>query len=393
MSRLYLLEPADPGPAWAPFTGVRPIAELRAGVWRIRERWEAACEAETTAILGAHVDGFVEGDEPPVTAMDAVDGPAVVCASWFAPTGDRIAGLEGSGPARRLVHRGQTVGWIVAAGERWHGTHEGGAAIEVDGLPLAGSFDLVTALERFLGEDCADFQGVPAAGVPAGSVVLGDPAGIVDLGAAVEPGVVFDVRQGGVVLEAGVEVRHGTRLEGPVFVGANSKVLGGHIRASVLGPESRVHGEVAASVFLGYANKSHDGFVGHSVVGHWVNLGALTTTSNLKNTYGPVRLEIAGRRIETGRQNLGTLFGDHAKTAIGVMLATGTVISAGAHLFGPPTPPKYVPPFAWGSHGGERLTAEGFLRIAERVMPRRGVTLTAERRRSLERTFARGVPA
>jgi hypothetical protein len=143
-------------------------------------------------------------------------------------------------------------------------------------------------------------------------------------------------------------------------------------------------------VFLGYANKSHDGFVGHSVVGHWVNLGALTTTSNLKNTYGPVRLDIAGHRIETGRQNLGTLFGDHAKTAIGTMLATGTVVSAGANLFGPPTPPRYVPPFAWGGQDDARLTADGFLRVAERVMPRRGIELTPERRRSLERTFARG---
>ena len=143
-------------------------------------------------------------------------------------------------------------------------------------------------------------------------------------------------------------------------------------------------------MFLGYANKSHDGFVGHSVVGHWVNLGAMTTTSNLKNTYGPVRLEIAGERIETGRQNLGTLFGDHAKTAIGTMLATGTVVSAGANVFGAPTPPKYVPPFAWGAEGAERLTREGFLRVAERVMIRRNVPLTADRRRSLEHTFTRG---
>ena len=126
------------------------------------------------------------------------------------------------------------------------------------------------------------------------------------------------------------------------------------------------------------------------MVGHWVNLGALTTTSNLKNTYGPVRLEVAGERIETGRQNLGTLFGDHAKTAIGTMLATGTVVGAGANVFGPPTPPKYVPPFAWGGAGDGRLTSDGFLRVAERVMTRRNVALTPERRLSLERTFARG---
>jgi UDP-N-acetylglucosamine diphosphorylase/glucosamine-1-phosphate N-acetyltransferase len=391
MTSLYLLEPERPGAEWAPFAGVRPIAELRAGAWRIRERWEAACQVEAAAILGAHVDGFTEGDEPPVRAAGPVEGPAVVAASWFAPTGDRIAGLEAGGAARRLAHAGTTVGWILPAGERWTGAHDRGEAMEVDGLLLRGSFDLVTALERFLGEDCLDFRGAPSTGVPEGSLVLGDPADVIVMGAAVEPGVVFDVRHGPVVLEAGVEVRHGTRLEGPTFVGGHSKVLGGFVRASVFGPECRVHGEIAASVFLGYANKSHDGFLGHSVVGHWVNLGALTTTSNLKNTYGAVRLEVDGRKLDTGLHNLGTLFGDHAKTAIGTMLATGTVIGAGANVFGPPTPPKHVPPFAWGSSGDERLTADGFLRIAERVLPRRGVELTAERRRSLELTFARGV--
>ncbi len=387
MTGLYLLEPDRPGAAWAPFAGVRPVAELRAGAWRVRERWEAACAAEATAIVGAHVEQFHEGDEPRVRPPGPIEGPAIVAASWFAPTGDRLAV---GGAVRRLRHQDRTVGWVVPAAERWDGPHERGDALDIDGLPLRGSFDLVTALERFLGEDCDDFRAAPSSGVPAGSLVLGDPAGVVVMGAAVEPGVVFDVRHGTVVLEAGVEVRHGTRLEGPVYVGRGTRVLGGFIRASVFGPECRVHGEIAASVFLGYANKAHDGFVGHSVVGHWVNLGALTTTSNLKHTYGTVRLEVAGERIETGRQNLGTLFGDHAKTAIGTMLATGTVVSAGASLFGPPSPPKYVPPFAWGSAGDERLTAEGFLRIAERVMTRRNVALTDERRRSLERTFARG---
>ena len=392
MTALYLLEPDRPGAAWAPFAGVRPIAELRAGAWRIRERWEAASNTEATAIFGAHVDAFHEGDEPPVRAAGPVEGPAVIGASWFVPTGDRIAGLgdlAARGAVRRLRHGGATVGWLVPAGGRWQGPDQAGDAVEIDGLPLRGSFDLVTALERFLGEDCADLRAAPTTGIPVGSIVLGDPANVVVMGAAVEPGVVFDVRQGAVVLEAGVEVRHGTRLEGPVYAGSGSKLLGGFIRGSAFGPACRVHGEVSASVFLGYANKSHDGFLGHSVVGHWVNLGALTTTSNLKNTYGPVRLDLPGERIETGRQNLGTLFGDHAKTAIGTMLATGTVIGAGANLFGPPTPPKYVPPFAWGSEGDDRLTGEGFLVVAERVMRRRNVELTPERRRSLERTFAR----
>jgi hypothetical protein len=133
---------------------------------------------------------------------------------------------------------------------------------------------------------------------------------------------------------------------------------------------------------LGYANKAHYGFIGHSVIGRWVNLGAGTTNSNLKNTYGPVRLVVGSERIETGMQFLGSIIGDHAKTAIGVQLDTGTVIGAGANVFGAVRPPKYVAPFAWGP-GGERLELEGFLKMAERVMPRRGVEFTEEVRRML----------
>jgi hypothetical protein len=98
---------------------------------------------------------------------------------------------------------------------------------------------------------------------------------------------------------------------------------------------------------------------------------------------------VEGDRIETGRLNLGSLIGDHAKTAIGTLLATGTVISAGANVFGPPTPPKYVPPFAWGCAGSERMTEDGFLRIAERVMLRRNIPFSAERRESLRLTYGR----
>jgi UDP-N-acetylglucosamine diphosphorylase/glucosamine-1-phosphate N-acetyltransferase len=386
MTQLFLLEPEMSGGAWAPFAGVRPVAELRAGIWKIRERWEAAVGNDSTAVLGSHSGSFSEGDEPPLRRPGPIDGPAIVAAAWFAPTG---APLQPAGDARRLVHGDETVGWLIPRGERWEAPHQRGTAHQVDGVTLRGTFDLLTALEQLLPADCADFQAAPHEGVPLGSIMLGDPAQLIVLGATVEPGVVFDTRQGVVVIDQGAEVRSGTRLEGPLYIGPGTKVLGGYIRASVFGSECRVRGEIAASVFLGFANKSHEGFVGHSVVGAWVNLGAGTTTSNLKNTYGPVRLEVDGERIDTGRLNVGSLIGDHAKTAIGTMLATGTVISAGANVFGIPTPPKYVPPFAWGCTGSERMTEDGFLRIAERVMARRNVSFSPERRESLRRAFER----
>jgi UDP-N-acetylglucosamine diphosphorylase/glucosamine-1-phosphate N-acetyltransferase len=383
---IILLEPSDRR-AWAPFAGARPVSELRAGVWRIRERWEAATTCTARAIMGELAAGFHELDEPTALPLRPIAGPALVARSDFAPTGTPPEASKG---ARRLTHDGVTVAWVVAEGETWTEPSDDGAAARIDGLLLRGAFDLLTALERFLADDCADFTANPGDPLPAGSIVVGDPTLVCSYGAVVEPGVVFDTRAGAVVLERGAEVRHGTRLEGPCFVGAATKVLGGPIKASVFGPRCNARGEIASSCFIGYANKGHEGFVGHSVLGHWVNLGAGTTTSNLKNTYGTVRLTPDGTALETGRQFLGTLFGDHAKTAIGTMLSTGTIVGAGANVFGGP-PPKWVPPMAWG-HLGELQSADGFLRVAERVMPRRDVAMTPERREALTTLYRRFVP-
>ena len=380
---LVLLEPED-AVAWAPFHGARPVCELRAGLWRIRERWEAVLGVATSAIIGESSLGFIEIDTPETRSAEGLRGPLIVARSDFAPAGTRMSlGAE----VRRLTSDGVTVAWIIPDGEPWHADLLG-ASQEIDGILLRGAFDLVTALEQLLEHDCADFLTGVTDLLPGHTTVLGDVGRVRSTGADIEPGVVFDVRHGVIVIDQGAEVRSGTRLEGPCYVGAGARVLGGFIRTSILGPRSVVRGEVSSTIFHGYANKGHDGFVGHSVIGRWVNLGAGTTTSNLKNTYGTVRLSVAGAVIDTGRQFLGSLIGDHAKTAIGSLLPTGTVIGAGANVFGEGLS-KYVPPFAWGASGVEQLTEEGFLRIAERVMPRRDVAVTAERRASLIAIFRR----
>ena len=386
MTRLYLREPAADDIRWTPFLGARPIAELRAGAWRIRERWERALGIPAAAILGGAAEGFHELDEPVVESGRAIAGPAVIALSSFAPAAGPIPHVP---EVRRLESGGRTVAWLVPDGATWSGPDDLGAAREIAGVPLQGSWDLITAVEELLAADCLSFGLGTGDPLPAGAVVLGDQAQVIIRGAVVEPGVVFDVRQGPIVLEEGVEVRHGSRLEGPLYAGSHSRLLGGHLRHSALGPRCSVKGELSTSVLLGYANKSHDGFVGHSVLGHWVNLGALTTTSNLKNTYGRVRLDMPGGRIETGRMFLGTLFGDHVKTAIGTMLSTGSVVGTGANLFGKEPVPRYVAPFSWGNAGRERLNAEGFVRTAERVMPRRDVEVTPERRAWLGRLHRR----
>ena len=390
MTDLVLLEPDTSGGEWAPFAGVRPVCELRAGIWRIRERWEQVLGANSRAIVGAHIAGFVDDDPAPVVRSAAdIHGPVIVARSDFVPS---LEPIDLSGDTRCLVFRGKPVAWLLGSGEALDVARlpPAAPALDVNGMLLDGCFALLDALDSLLALDCAAWAAqAGTTTVPAGSLVLGDPSLISAAAARVEPGVVFDVRHGAIVLDAGAEVRHGARLEGPLYVGPHSIIWGGVVEHSVIGPHCRVRGEVTHSIFLGYANKAHDGFVGHSVLGHWVNLGALTTTSNLKNTYGPVALEVAGTRIATNRQFVGTLFGDHVKTAIGTMLGTGTVVGAGANLFGPDAVPRYVPPFAWGNAARERMDEAGFLKVAGRAMPRRGVELTAERRASLSTTYAR----
>jgi len=372
MTRLVCIEPADPGDAWQPYTGARPLAELRAGAWRIRERWAGILGLDDVVIMGDHIAQFCDVDSAPVVPRGPVAGPAVVAYSDFAPSGQALELTPG---LQRLTHEDVTVAWIVPEGRTWNEPHDSGPGQAIEGMPLHGAWDLITALEHLLAADCTDALVAGPEPVPDGSLVLGDPGEVACFGAWVEPGVVFDVRHGAVVLEEGVQVRSGTRLEGPLFVGPGSHLLGGAIRHSAIGPQCRVHGEVAASVFTGYANKSHDGFLGHSVVGHWANLGAGTITSNLKNTYGEVRLELPAGRLDTGRTFLGTLFGDHVKTAIGSLLSTGTVLGTGANVLGAPLP-RWIPPFAWG-RDGTRLDLEGFLKIAKRVMPRRQIEVGA----------------
>ncbi len=382
MTDLYLLEP-DRGPEWFPFSDCRPVAELRAGAWLVRERWEAIAEGETRAIFaGSHLQSFVEDGAPPVTAIKAIDGPAIIGCSAFAPSG--AAPDLGKAPAR-LVHEEAPVGWWVPAGQRWEpGKEYSWPGVELEGIALRGAHDLVTALELLLAPDTADFLTEGGDALPDGCIVVGDPAEIVLLGATIEPGVVFDTREGAVVIEQGSYVKSGTRLDGPVYIGPRTDILGGPIRACAIGPRCKVRGEVSNTVFVGFSNKAHDGFVGHSVVGRWVNLGAGTTTSNLKNTYGKVRLQVGTTPLPTERQYLGSLIGDHVKTAIGTMFGTGTVVGVGANVFGEVRPPKYVMPFAWGGGTPERMDRASFVAVAERVLGRRDVTVSPEIRQMLE---------
>src|SRR5206468_4782332 len=137
---------------------------------------------------------------------------------------------------------------------------------------------------------------------------------VVVKGATIEPQVVFDASAGAIYVGAGTTVHAFTRLVGPCYIGRDSVILGDRVGICSIGDHCKVRGEMSNTIMVGHANKGHDGFVGHSYMGRWVNLGAGTITSNLKNTYGPVTLWTPSGMRDTGMQFLGTLFGDHAKT-------------------------------------------------------------------------------
>jgi UDP-N-acetylglucosamine diphosphorylase/glucosamine-1-phosphate N-acetyltransferase len=255
---------------------------------------------------------------------------------------------------------------------------------------VAHIWELITQLVPQLQEDIEALGPHLPCSLPAGASVIGEHEVYVENGAVVEPHVVFDVTSGPVLVRRGATVRAFTRLVGPCAVLERASVLGDRVNACSIGEWSVIRGEISESIVLGHSNKGHEGFVGHSYLGRWVNLGAGTITSNLKNTYGSVQLWTPTGIRDTGASKLGSMLGDHAKTGIGTRLTTGTVVGAGANVFGSEMPPKFVPPFTWMD--GQQATdfrLPKFLDIAARVMSRRSVVLSDRARRQLSAAHAK----
>lgn len=375
-----------------PFVLTRPVGELRAGAQLIRERWELAVGEQASGFISAnHLADFDEPWAPSSSSGTLPAGTVVVdarCAVALegAPhlasiwrCGDRVAAVRlGSAVAvSEIVARDSLAELPVGTG----------VEATVRGWWLEEIWDLVRYLPEMLADDIPRLAQRLGC-VPAAVERLGDAEVYVEPGARAEPGIVFDTSGGPILLRAGSVVQAPSRLEGPLLVGTGTVVRGGRLAVSSLGDDCRVHGEVSHSIFLGHCNKAHDGFIGHSVLGRWVNLGAGTIGSNLKNTYGTVVVWTPGGPRDTGMQFLGAFLGDHSKTAIGTRLTTGAVVGAGANVYGDGLSPKYIPPFSWGMDGRERWDVERFLVTAQRAMQRRNVPLSERARKQLARAWA-----
>jgi UDP-N-acetylglucosamine diphosphorylase/glucosamine-1-phosphate N-acetyltransferase len=202
---------------------------------------------------------------------------------------------------------------------------------------------------------------------------------VVHPGASVEPFVVADTRGGPVLIDRGAVINSFSRLEGPCYVGPESWVVGAKLRGGTLGPKCRVGGEVEASILHGHCNKYHDGFLGHSYLGEWVNIAAGTQVSDLRNDYGPVRLTINGERVNSGLSKVGAFFGDHAKTGIGALLNTGTVAGAFSGMLPDGSLlPQMIPSFCTYGRGQlqESWDLQQVFATAAAMMRRRGRELT-----------------
>jgi UDP-N-acetylglucosamine diphosphorylase/glucosamine-1-phosphate N-acetyltransferase len=211
------------------------------------------------------------------------------------------------------------------------------------------------------------------------------------------PGIVLDASKGPIIIESDVHIMAHSFIQGPCHIGKGSIIKAGAqiYSGTVIGPMCKIGGEVEQSIFHGYANKQHQGFVGHSYCGEWVNLGAMTTTSDLKNSYGEIDVFLRGKKVQTGLRFLGALIGDHTKTAIGTCLSTGTVIgiSSSIHDIGE-FPPKDISSFSWGTKKSNDGTNHVYeldkaLGIAEIVMKRREKTMTPSQKQLFMQEFER----
>ncbi|MCL5268795.1 MAG: GlmU family protein [Bacteroidetes bacterium] len=210
-------------------------------------------------------------------------------------------------------------------------------------------------------------------------------------GAKVKPGVVLDAEGGPIYISNNAKIMPNAVIEGPAFIGENSivKVAAKIYENTTIGETCKVGGEVEESIIHAYSNKQHEGFIGHAYLGEWVNIGADSNNSDLKNDYGNVKVYNDGKLVDTGSQFVGLTMGDHSKCGINSMFNTGTVISVCCNVYGAGLPPKYIPAFAWGG-GLEGLTTYRIpkaLEVARRVMARRKMTLSEAAERLFNKVF------
>lgn len=390
-----------------PVALTRSVARLRLGAWTFRERWERRFVDRELGLITRHALAAAErepgdwrsvneplggdalfvaasafGGEPQLGAIRGLEpGQALLC-------GDRLLAARsiGEDTGRLASGLGELAGTALLAPRHEDAVRFaeslGLAVVDVPGAIAEHLVDLMLGNAGAITADFAEYERLMAPPVPRDypGVHFIEPARIrLAEGVRLDPGCVLDAREGPILIGPGTQVRANSVIAGPVAIGAGCliKPLTRVLDGVSLGPVCRVGGEIDATILQGYSNKQHDGFLGHSYLGRWVNLGAATDTSDLKNDYGWVKVSLAGETVDTKSRGVGSLIGDHTKTSIHTQLNTGTVLGVSCNVFGAGFPPKAVPSYSWGgSQEWHPYRLEKALAVARTVTARRQVDLT-----------------
>ncbi len=383
-----------------PLTLARPVFELVCGRYSLRERlvrhcpvteWGVFipdCLAETyrEAHPEAHVNDFSWLGE---SRTIVVNGRWLPAAETIRCDLEREGAAFIDGRPVFLAIEPADVSLVTRAGwnEAVDTLARSGPRFETPGLVIEHAWDLVRYNAVQLVEDFR-LDPISAGRYETQSqvAVIGDRENLsVDPAAQIEPFVVLDARRGPITIGPGALLKSFTHITGPCHVDRGSQLFGAAIRGgTTIGPECRVGGEVEASILHAMVNKYHAGFLGHSYVCPWVNLGALTTTSDLKNDYTHIRTTVRGESVDTGLTKLGSFLGDHAKTSIGTLLNAGSSIGAMAMILPDgQLAPKYVPSFCKVARGEltDEIDLEKAIRTSRIAMARRNQDLTPAQER------------
>jgi UDP-N-acetylglucosamine diphosphorylase/glucosamine-1-phosphate N-acetyltransferase len=403
--RLVLFDgPAARRQGWFPLTMSRSVMDLCFGARTVGETLAATVGLdEVEYLVDSHsAAAFAETSARPVNRFAALRGEDLLLVhtsikpeAWNLPLeGGPEVGIGADGAVRYARIPAELSGTIEADRTcsllKW--CRQTLPNVQAELPTYSGLWDLMLANPQRIADDFVALGRHGVEGTLEEPVALrGRESDIyVAPGALVQPMVVLDATGGPIYIDQGAEIHPFTRIEGPAYIGPHSVLLGAKFRAGTsVGPHCRIGGEVEQSIVQGYSNKYHDGFLGHSYVGEWVNLGALTATSDLRNDYGSVSVTLDGTtQIDTGSGKVGSLIGDHSKLSIGVLLNTGTVVGAMTMLVaGGRLLPKYLPAFGTWAHDriSERFSREQFYAIAERSMQRRGRVFTDAQRAMWDR--------
>ena len=360
-----------------PFTYTRPTAMLRVGITTIGEKWQDMLGDDATY---SYLTVRYLKKKFPLHVRRTVN---LMVAGHVIPTPDLARQVLALEPGEALM-----VGEELIA---FNGTAHDYDARHYTRVHFANDIPLIvkhlydifeyngTVLEQDFIRLTAGRESQPLSPT---NTVIGDPSRIfIEPGAYVE-GAMLNTNGGPIYIGPDVEVMEGACIRGGFAACHDAKVrIGAKVYgATTLGPHCKIGGEVENSVFIGYSNKAHEGFLGDAVIGEWCNIGGGTTASNLKNDYGEIKLwNYASKRFErTGLQFCGLFMGDHSKIGVNGMINTATVLGVGVNIHGSGFPRNFVASFQEGSAaaGFKNVPLETFYIIAERVMARRNIALT-----------------